>query len=819
MTDPADRFFDLLPAVVRSADAVRGHPLRDLLRVAGEEAALLEEEIRQMYENLFVETAEPWAVPYLGELVGRRPLAVPPDPDDACDDDRRARLLHPRRAVAEHLGLVRRKGTFSVLDDVAAAAAGWPARVDDLGGDPVVGVHLWRLPSWPLTRVRPFRLPQRTNCFALSVLGNDVPLFTRTDPLRHGDTDEMSSGDEFAGEGERSVPEPLTGGRPPDQWPGWWEEQRQVLYGAERSLVLYEDGHPIDVERVVVQDLTTWSPEVFEPRVAVDPQRGRVMFPERHRTGRLTASYSSGFPADTGGGEYPRPLTDATAGTSLFRTGHLVDGGVPLLQRLRAGESEFTRWLRGFIGRSVLDDLAAGSAADPAAAERRLRAELNRLLQAHALADGPLDDTLDLGEEATALRSLEPRGPRRIRLNRLVLEAVYPEELVRSFALVRITSRGEERVIREAVQALLESDRPPMTMVVELADSGLYVEPVAVDLPAHRTFELRAAEGCRPIIVLPAQEADVDDMVFTCAPGSRVVLDGLMVARHAVRVTGDPTTVDVRHCTFVPGWILDENCTPGYGEEPSLVITDIPHASPRAGGDPGNPPPAPPRVRVERSVVGTVIVQRDEVAADPLRLEICRSIVDATADDKLAVAAPNERHAHAAVSVVASTVRGGMRVHALELGENSIFTGTVEVARRQIGCVRFSYVPPGSRTPRRHACQPDLVLQQVDTAGAGKSKKQKDKWKKDEEQRVRPRFMDDPLRYGRPDYCRLADPCWAEGEPGAKVCAPEVLRGADDESEMGVWHDLHHPQREANLQEAVADFLPLGWSMQSICES
>lgn len=812
MTDPADRFFDLLPAVVRSADAARGHPLRDLLHVAGEEAELLEEAIRQMYENLFIETAEPWAVPYLGELVGRRPLVVPPDPEDSCDDDRRARLLHPRRAVAEHLGLVRRKGTFSVLDDVVAAAAGWPARVDDLGGVPVVGVHLWRLPSWMLTRVRPFRLPQRTNCFALSVLGNDAPLFTRADPLPGADVIANPSEDDEPGSSD-AAPQQLTVALLQD------EDERARHYGPDRSLVLYEDDHPVDVERVVVQDLTTWSPEVFEPRVAVDPQRGRVMFPERHRTGRLTASCSYGFPADTGGGEYPRPLEDATAGTSLFRAGHLVDGGVPLLQRLRTGKSEFTRWLRELVGRAVLDELAAGLSTDPATAERRLRAELNRLLQANSLADGPLEGTLDLGEEATALRALELRGPRRIRLNRLVLEAVYPEEVVRSFALVRVTSRGEERVIREAVRTLVQSERPPMTMVVELADSGLYVEPVVVELPAHRTFELRAAEGCRPTIVLPEQEADVDDMVFTCAPGSRVVLDGLMVARHAVRVTGDPASVDVRHCTFVPGWVLDENCTPGYGEEPSLVITDIPHAPPKSGGDPGSPPPAPPRVRVERSLVGTVIVQRNEVAADPLRLEICRSVVDATADDKLAVAAPNERHAHAAVSVVASTVRGGMRVHALELGENSIFTGTVEVARRQIGCLRFSYVPFGSRTPRRHACQPDLVLQRIDSTGPGTPSKQKNKQKKDERERVRPRFMDDPLRYGRPDYCRLADPCWAGSRPGAETCAPEILRGADDESEMGVWHDLHHPQREANLQEAVADFLPLGWSTQLICES
>ena len=51
----------------------------------------------------------------------------------------------------------------------------------------------------------------------------------------------------------------------------------------------------------------------------------------------------------------------------------------------------------------------------------------------------------------------------------------------------------------------------------------------------------------------------------------------------------------------------------------------------------------------------------------------------------------------------------------IELAENSIFMGLVRVARRQIGCMRFCYVTPGSRTPRRYHCQPDLVEKAVET--------------------------------------------------------------------------------------------------------
>ena len=39
-----------------------------------------------------------------------------------------------------------------------------------------------------------------------------------------------------------------------------------------------------------------------------------------------------------------------------------------------------------------------------------------------------------------------------------------------------------------------------------------------------------------------------------------------------------------------------------------------------------------------------------------------------------------------------------------------IFTDRVRAVRRQAGCVRFSYVPPGSQTPRRFRCQPELAI-------------------------------------------------------------------------------------------------------------
>jgi hypothetical protein len=55
------------------------------------------------------------------------------------------------------------------------------------------------------------------------------------------------------------------------------------------------------------------------------------------------------------------------------------------------------------------------------------------------------------------------------------------------------------------------------------------------------------------------------------------------------------------------------------------------------------------------------------------------------------------------------------------------------------------------------------------------------------------------MRYGNPGYARLAH-----------TCAVEIREGADDESEMGVFHDLYRPQREANLLQRLEEFVPAG---------
>ena len=65
---------------------------------------------------------------------------------------------------------------------------------------------------------------------------------------------------------------------------------------------------------------------------------------------------------------------------------------------------------------------------------------------------------------------------------------------------------------------------------------------------------------------------------------------------------------------------------------------------------------------------------------------------------------------------------------------------------------------------------------------------------------MRPQFTSS--RYGNPAYAQLA-----------LTCADEIVRGASDESEMGAFHNLFQPQREANLAARLDEFTPAGMNV------
>ena len=728
-----DRLYRLLPDIYRKRDAERGYPLQALLRLIAEQANVVEDDIAQLYENWFIETAEQWAVPYIGALVGYRPLRVPGEEVDPASERGReiSRLLIPRREVANSIRYRRRKGTLAVLELLSRDVAGWPgwaveffkllgwnqqlnhqhperARIADLrhmntldlidgpfdslahsvdvrriGSNrtrgryniPSVGLFVWRLRAYSVSKTPAYCAEAiGPHCFNFSVLGQDAPLFTSPE--------QESSPTKIAEELNLPVPIRLRA----------LVENLEAYYGPDKSFAVwaedwagYDAEQPIPASAIIPADLSGWHYVPPRDHVAVDPRLGRLVFPPDQLPRKGTrVRYHYGFSANLGGGEYRRRLSDPA--TRASQQGDVWDEVEPSVYRV--GENEaFAR----------------------------------------------IGDALDQWREDA-----------------------------------------------------------PLDAVIELTDSGVYVEPIGIELGPEQTLQLRAAQGRRPVIRLLDWQTDLPDaLTVGMSAASRFTMDGLSVTGRGLRLRGPapnpqgdtpapvcPTQVVIRHCTLVPGWGLKSDCEPVRPTEASLELWNL-----RAS------------LRIEHSILGAIQINQDEVGEDPIPVRISDSILDATDPEREVIGAPGYAVAHAVLSIKRCTVFGIVDVHAMELVEDSIFMDCVNVARRQLGCMRYSYVKQGCRTPRRYHCQSDLVVRAVEEQL--EDPETRDALIACERLRVRPQFTS--RRYGTPGYAQLA-----------RDCAVEIKTGAHDEAEMGAFHDLFQPQRAANLRVRLEEFTPAG---------
>jgi len=690
MNPEAEKLYQLLPALYRIRDAEQGFPLQALCALLAEEIAVLRENLDQLYDDQFIETCAEWVAPYIGDLIGYRTL-----------HGVTARTVSARAEVANTIAYRRRKGTATVLEQLARDVTGWNARVVEffhwletsqymnhirlencVTADlrdwqalerrntafntlahsvdmrhietqkgryniPNVGLYLWRLDAFSLSHSPAFRIDDER--FLFSPLGNDIQLFTRPE----SETDITYLAEAI------NVPEPIS---------------RRVLdsnldryYGEQLSLfVTADNNNDTGITDVHVCNLSddgaSWAnlPESDE-KVAIDPVLGRIAFPSGTAPQNVHVRFHYGFSAPMGGGEYERRKSFLLTGSSTTVT-------------------------QGQSLQAAIDAVAAGG-------------------------------------------------------------------------------------------------------IVEIGDSGRYQETIAIKVGADKIVELRAANEHRPALIL------VGNLDIELNSGAELTFNGLLIAGgrlHISSVSGTeekPPVLRLRHCTLVPGVALTRAGEPVAPNQPSLVVQ----------------PSAEVTIEIDSCIVGALRSGRG------VTVKLTNSIVDATAADHVAFADGDDTSAGGILSVVNSTVIGRVHTARLDLASNAIFlarpgtgstwTHPVISDQNQQGCVRFSVLPLNSIVPRRYRCQPDLAvtaaLTVADVPKGSLSNAKRQAITLATQARLRPAFT--TLRYGQPGYCQLGS-----------YCAKEIRTGAEDESEMGVFHDGFAPQRETNLKIRLQEYLRFG---------
>lgn len=357
----ASDLYALLPAFVRLRDQTQGGgALRALVGVLAGQAGVISDSLDQAYDDQFIETCAEWAVPYVGALIGYRPL----------------RPLGPgasfRAEVANTIGYRQRKGTLVMLEQLAADVTGWPAiaveffsrlqttqyvrnhvrprnaTLDvhdpmtawDIGGafDAVprrldvrriasgrgrysignIGLFVWRLQPYnssPNPGTPDGGTPARmvgTNRYTFDPFGGDVPLVNPSI--------QATEAGGFTAAGRNSVPFPLLryplyrSGTHPAVEPYATEANQgatPVLAEATAPFGVTLAGERLAWSSIAICDLTSWTPPTASGiDVAIDPQLGRLVFATTPAaSAAVNVDYTYAFSGDVGGGPYLRPLS------------------------------------------------------------------------------------------------------------------------------------------------------------------------------------------------------------------------------------------------------------------------------------------------------------------------------------------------------------------------------------------------------------------------------------------------------------------------------------------------------------------------------
>ncbi len=747
-------------------------PLQSLLLVIQEQLAILAQDLDQLYDDQFIETCAPWVIPYIGDLIGYQSVeGIAPAIDN------------PRSEVAETISFRRRKGTVLVMEQLARDATGWGAHAVEffriLGDTQYMNhIRLWNHYAPDLRRWHP----------GLYIDSG----FDRT--AHKVDVRRIASGR----------------GRYNIQNIGifLWSlnaysiTQAPAAVSAASALCFRFNSLGMDIplfHRAVSQgeEITASA----QPTNVADRLRRRVLCADIQE-GIGAAYYGVGNSlAIYLGGQVLNPYQIRVADLSG------IDGS---WVNLPASGSPYAAVVDPELGRIALPPPSASSPkvppvtvsyyygfnADMGGGEYSRAASFTVENAAFVF---PFPDTVyvtgsvtssvpfDSGEEiiqtttgasANLIGTVTGSSPMTIGPITGTPDAIHTWVGQASGAIYSPNAAPTtprytdlQDAIAYANGQLTENGQA----AVEIFTSQSYSAGLStINLPTETTLELRAAEGARPTLLINGEISVVG------AASSTFCLNGLLIAAGSGMVPASPVPaalvhvaeyapdgspnglgqLSIAHCTLVPGWSVETDGAPNYPTQPTLIVE-----------------PSTTKVVVTNSILGAV---RTSLL---VTVSATNSIFDATDRTNVAYTALDNFGPGGALTLEGCTVVGKVHSTLLTLVSDSIFWAALAAGdswttpliadRKQQGCVRFSFLPIGAITPRRFECVEEAL-------GS-----------------PQPIFF--ATRYGHPGYLKLL------------ASTPDAIRrGADDAGEMGAFHFVLGPLREADLRIRMQEYLPVG---------
>jgi hypothetical protein len=716
MSTTPSPIYSLLPAVFRTRDAAQGGPLQALFAVLESQYGLVKDNLAQLYDDQFIETCAPWVIPYIGQLIGYNTVYT-------------AALTSPdsRAEVANTIGYRRRKGTLVALEQIT----------NDVSGRTTMAMEEFRnlVTTLSMRDVRPeqFATASLRTGSDLEDLNGPFNRLNRVIDVR-GITPRTSSAElpgtapletTLHGPGRFNVPQVSV-------W--MWRLQSSPVPDAvafplgNGGYSFSSLGGPIPLFQAVPEESAPFSRLIQEEDV-----------PEPISIERFSADLPSFYPGSleliADGDPVPLALiTCANLAESLNGSVCTVPSGMiaidPQIGRIQyASDVELPHELRVNYCYGTSAPIAGGfydrKASIVQPGTQPGVAFVNSADPFMAVVGTP--EYATLASAVSAWNALPPNSAGTILLPNF---ETYEIDLTGGNA-IRIPAESQLLIAAAAVS--LTVGVPPEWMNSCVTLSG--------------NIE----------VVTPAIAVDSDGVSL---PMGQLQFSGLWISGQLI-LSGDEACVQLADCTLVPGISVTPKGEAGQPGEPSVTGSAV-----------------------------SVTLSLTRVISGPITLpptcttRICSSIVDSGSPFCPAIVGVDLASPGATLHIEDSTVIGRVWVQAIRLASNTIFwakQGTVDpwaapvlAKRLQVGCVRFSWLPATSITPRQYLCLPANAASQPG---------------------LEPTFIS--LRFGDPGYCLLS----------ADVPIA-IWKGADTGSQMGVFYQIQETEAVTNIQIRAAEYLP-----------